>query len=76
MSGIGLKRLQHLVLWVSDVDRSVPWTVKVSAPLPSRTLSISRSLIAFDTWYRPVMGSTPVILPKLIPPGKFTSSGA
>ncbi|MFI5325826.1 MAG: VOC family protein [Candidatus Rokuibacteriota bacterium] len=23
MSGIGLKRLQHLVLWVSDVDRSV-----------------------------------------------------
>ena len=22
-SGIGLKRLQHLVLWVSDVDRSV-----------------------------------------------------
>jgi catechol-2,3-dioxygenase len=23
MSGIGLKRLQHLVLWVSNVDRSV-----------------------------------------------------
>ncbi len=23
MTGIGLKRLQHLVLWVSDVDRSV-----------------------------------------------------
>ena len=23
MNGIGLKRLQHLVLWVSDVDRSV-----------------------------------------------------
>jgi catechol-2,3-dioxygenase len=23
MSGVGLRRLQHLVLWVSDVDRSV-----------------------------------------------------
>jgi len=28
-AGIGLKRLQHLVLWVSDVARSVPFYTEV-----------------------------------------------
>ena len=27
--GIGLKRLQHLVLWISDVERSVRFYVEV-----------------------------------------------
>ena len=27
--GIGLKRLQHLVLWISDVERSVRFYVDV-----------------------------------------------
>lgn len=29
MSGIGLTRLQHLVLWISDVERSVRFYVEV-----------------------------------------------
>lgn len=29
MSGIGLKRLQHLVLWVSDVERSTAFYTEV-----------------------------------------------
>jgi catechol 2,3-dioxygenase-like lactoylglutathione lyase family enzyme len=79
VSGIGLKRLQHLVLWVSDVDRSVRFYCdvlgfEVKTRYPKATISRSEKLFEKGILnYELALKGAKVAEVTLTPEGKWVS---